>query len=498
MKSTGPSRIFVLLSLISLAGCHRSSDPKPSPPDPPADPFDGMVTIYRNPTDSRLMKIVRPDGRIMELFGDRDSEGTPFELKTVRTVQANGEEVRFEVDSQLRPVAFSTSTGVRMALNWLSETETLVSVESLNSHTQVDFSVDSGESKRAEDRPTEEKVKADFDRIGRPSTATMRLLPDPDTKSVAKEMISTASAVASVTITRCGGAAGDATVYIDYTGVNGAETVRYPAVFVSAQGDQGIYRAILPTLTVEDSPVDDIASSTCETLAGMISAACDVWGPIAPYIAGYVCPALGSALEVLDPLPGDLPAIMAVCEGAVGALTMTCDTLGLSPAPGAPGLAEQLCQLIPRDSAESAGNVTVQAVAYVPVESGAGLFTTPPETVPAEGPFPGFAIAVDETYEPTQIERLTISPPAPMEYESYVATAVVRCVAKGTHIDLTIVGTDGYTDIKTLQAAAAGDYEIDLYVPGAAAGIRDEIDIVVTPPDGGTILQRRVSLVFGG
>ena len=60
-----------------------------------------------------------------------------------------------------------------------------------------------------------------------------------------------------------------------------------------------------------------------------------------------------------------------------------------------------------------------------------------------------------------------------------------------------IVGTDGYSDSKTITIGASEtmQYKATLKVPGAESGVKDVCTVTAVTPDGETV-TKKASLVF--
>lgn len=96
--------------------------------------------------------------------------------------------------------------------------------------------------------------------------------------------------------------------------------------------------------------------------------------------------------------------------------------------------------------------------------------------------------------EPT-IDSFILNPDFPAAGQGYVASATFHCVPIGSTITMSIVGTDGYTDSKTITIDTTSGVA-NLYVPGAAVGVKDVCKVVITPPYGNSITMT-ASLMFG-
>lgn len=96
--------------------------------------------------------------------------------------------------------------------------------------------------------------------------------------------------------------------------------------------------------------------------------------------------------------------------------------------------------------------------------------------------------------EPT-IDSFKLVPSHPAAYIPYKAYASYHCIPVGSNINISIVGTDGYTNSinKTITNTSGTAY---LHVPGTYQGVYDVCTVVITTPDNRTI-KMQASLVFG-
>lgn len=87
-------------------------------------------------------------------------------------------------------------------------------------------------------------------------------------------------------------------------------------------------------------------------------------------------------------------------------------------------------------------------------------------------------------------------PSTPSAGVNYVAVAGLRCLPEDTFIQMSIIGTDGYTDsVYYTIPSDQQNYTTELHVSGAEEGVRDECNITITLPDGIT-LTKDALLVF--
>ena len=95
------------------------------------------------------------------------------------------------------------------------------------------------------------------------------------------------------------------------------------------------------------------------------------------------------------------------------------------------------------------------------------------------------------------INEFSLDPSAPLHGVSYMATAYLSCLPKGTYITMHIDGTDDYH--KTVNYTIETDelnYVATMSVPGANySGVRDVVTVTADIPSGGSI-KKTASLIF--
>lgn len=97
----------------------------------------------------------------------------------------------------------------------------------------------------------------------------------------------------------------------------------------------------------------------------------------------------------------------------------------------------------------------------------------------------------------SKINALVLNPDRPLAKQPYTATASIACLPINTIVSISVVGTDGYKDTQNLvvnKLDTNGNFTISLGVPGAVSGIKDDINLTATLPDGKKI-TRSASLI---
>lgn len=94
------------------------------------------------------------------------------------------------------------------------------------------------------------------------------------------------------------------------------------------------------------------------------------------------------------------------------------------------------------------------------------------------------------------INTFTLNPSLPLHGQSYVATAELYCIPSGSTVYMNIKGTDGYYNEKTVKVSLTSyNYTATLSVPGAATGVKDVCNVIVTTPNGKKF-SKTASLIF--
>jgi hypothetical protein len=262
--------------------------------------------------------------------------------------------------------------------------------------------------------------------------------------------------------------------------VNGSFLLSVPAV----RGADNVFRAMIPGNIAPTSNLQE----RCLDFEGVLSLPCVVLEGLGAAAAVFVCSAVSIAIDALTIPSGEAALLIAACHRMVPAMELYCATLGNSPAPGSPSFGQMLCEAAfeNRDVPQEI-RLTAQVRALPQSVSSSTV------TVPAGGPFP--LLTVDMGGQ-TAIRSLTLSPSNPGEGVDYVARAQIYCIPAGSMVAMSIVGTDGYDDEVTYpvtQTQVNASY--DLMVPGAESGVRDQVTLRVSLPDG-EVLTRTASLVF--
>lgn len=142
-----------------------------------------------------------------------------------------------------------------------------------------------------------------------------------------------------------------------------------------------------------------------------------------------MCPTLAAAIAssgIGAPASGTL---FVACEATVAGLLLYCNTLGASASPGAPALADAICnaEFLKRQFTADV-NLTPYAVALPKNVFGNTIKFNPTGTN---------VLSVDLGSE-TAIRSFTLNPPAPVAGQSYVARVSVFCIPGGSTVTISV------------------------------------------------------------
>jgi hypothetical protein len=440
-------------------------------------------TVYSRPGDPQLLKVVSPNGDEVNYFGLRDARGYPTRLTEVWIKTAEGQtEIKFGENRKIKEAR--VPNGVRFSFDWLSETEFGLTLTAPDNSIEIITKVSTLPQPTASILSSEPvnsfRPNLPIIRRKRPSQNSIlslqqKLVAAGAEKNVTLQNASSLTLPVSIQVIRCGFPFDDAeNARIIISGVNTAGEP-YSRPFPAISRGNGFYVAQVP---LEDGPGIPPDPEYCKQLADVINDLCEY-----NTYAFLTCEGIAAALAATGIGAPKAAALAAACVILFKATDLACDLNGV---PGMDkDLSERLCDAVV-DNTTVAGNFTAKGIVWIPgiEEFKAGSVVASNYVVPT--------IRID-TGE-TAYVKFTITPASPFEGQEYVARAINKCMKPGTRADLTIVGTDGYTDIISVtysQGTTAEGNVLPLIVPGAERGVEDEVTITITPPDGPAFSQTK-------
>lgn len=488
------------VGIASLSGCGGSGKSVAPPKEP--DIFYALMT---NPDDPLLIAAEYRDGRRIYLYGDRDSRGYPSAVRRVVLIDQNREISVYDFNSDNRPVRMIAPDGSFVEMNWLSPTQVAVDVIAEGGDRQFSTVYDMNtpvDTESAALLATENRLYGNT-RPRKGQKISLEFVPSCTTTTSRTRGYSTLQAGngnCMVVVTGCSAVDEIGMVQVLVFDTLGevpnidprdVDPSRFPFALPSLRPVAPIYGAYpavpigdgkyVATIPVNlDEPIDLNFDEICSSIHNLVSAPCEAIMALQPEpFCAYLAARAGLAF----------PKVFLICEAIMRGYQFYCAAFS-SPAPGGPSFGEEICKQLKPLNRTIEGEVRLVPVFY----SYKGSKYGDPVTAPARGPFPTLYIDIGDE---TTIRSLELDPPNPPAGVGYKGVAQVYCLPAGTIVSLSIVGTDGYTDsVSTTISQTQPQGQFQLFVPGAASGVRDVVEVVVRRPDGKEY-KLTASLVFG-
>lgn len=453
---------FYILLLVFIFSEIRCTKEKNGSND---DAAKSNFVVMTNADDPLLVTYAK-EGNTIDFFGQRDSEGVPTKVDKV-IVGNSTDTTIYDLDETGRPIKVATQNGTQYEFNWITAQKAVLTILSGDGLTQINTSVDFSDGSLKSN-----EISNVSKRIKKPLRLTFSTPEAKSFKSTASEGNCT------VNVNSCGGP-----TYADVMVFVKSENGQTLGVFPTKSITKGIYTTTIPTnLAPTMNP-----SEICNSIVATLEPAC-VLNDI-PGIPLYLCSSISAALAASGVGAPAAALILASCSSVAAGIELYCTTIGYSPVPGTPSIADQICnsQTLNRTMAEDI--VIIARATSLPYNT-----YSLGKLVKGSGPFPDLSI---ELSSETAIRTLKLIPSSPVAGQDYVAEGNIFCLIAGTTVKLTIVGSDGYTDnteyaVTTIQPEGL----FTLTVPGGDLGVNDVVTLEITLPNG-TKLTRTASLVFG-
>ncbi|MEP5364900.1 MAG: hypothetical protein ABJQ37_13705 [Reichenbachiella sp.] len=457
--------ICVAIFFINGCGGDESSDPEPS-----------RFTLMTNSNDPQFLSVEATSGELIEVFGTRNNFGAPEQIDQIIVKGIDQKEQVYFLDDQGRPNEILTDNGTKFSLEWLSETDVALTILSPDGSTQINTEIDlldnsSGRIQNVD--PTNGRTQRNNILSATYTSKSMVAAGPTNTES---------SDGTTVNVFQCG-VPKDADVYVDVETTNGSLIRRLRPIRIS----EGVYSTKIPNELASTIEPDEICKSVKSVLDNICMAS---QIESIPLLGTRICAQLSIAVGSTGVGSVVAGQLFAACEALTFGMELYCSTLGASAAPGAPSLADELCNAEFLDYTITEDIVLKGVVIGLP-----NNIYSEPQQVSGNGPYPELYVNLGSE---TVISGFILEPSIPQPNESYRAIAKLFCLEVGTEIDISIVGSDGYTNSTSYFVSSADSYgEYELNVPGALEGVEDVCTLQLKMLDG-TTLTRTASLVFGG
>lgn len=451
--------LSLLLSLAAIAlftSCGGDSDSSVEPDDD--SQLDNPMLLFTNPTDPNLL-MVENDTATVLYSGKKDFNGIPTSLDNVfyhdnrtnedisisfedggaptKAISSSGESIEFIYENgELVRLLLTSEGGIRVTLPLESDAgRSRQDIQTRSGRIEI-LSTSSNSSRSAQFAQEENNLFLDIERCNFP-------LQSPDVSIELKGNSNTFS-----------------------TQIFGEQV---------APGRYG-FKIPQPEATLPFN-----AESYCDGVTGTIENVCKAvslvtaGGKIDPL---FICPIIAAAFAA-TPIPGDEVIVFTGCERILRVLGKVCAFVTIGVGTGdllidetvdlpSLGISDACGLLDALDDQSSTYEITPKV--FIP---GEGFEELSNFVVDANGPF------MDQNYNisgQTNFASFAISPADPAPGQSYIASAEIECAAIGATATITVVGTDGFSDSRSISVSDSFT-EITLSVPGAQGGVQDVITL---------------------
>ena len=463
---------------------------------------DTSYSLNTNPADPVIMKIKTADGEQLQALGDKDEDGVASGVESLifDDGQGNTTFVTLNANNSLMDTV-TTPSGTYLQFDWNDNlTEVYVTAVSPDGSIQVTINIDlSGTD-------TNNRSKRDTDVQSSPSNYPSEISKISQTKSQSKISKSSLTkrqsgsiAKVPVTVTRCDEPEPNAQVYakalLNYkdtpSGPQWTGEANYMAVHTTSSG---VYYVKIPTQP--SSILGEEIEEVCKKIVGIIGQGCTALSAINPAMDLRICLALATAVAPLSPVVS--AKVFLVCESGFVAYRLYCNTLGNSPAPGAPSAADLICKSISvvDDAIDLSRTTTIhlQPYAIFPAGNRVAALGQSLEIQPGASRVLPYSFNIEDTNILPVLTLLTVTPADPDPSEDYVVSVSYICGTPSMTVTMHIIGTDTYEN--SVSCYGNSPSSCDLYVPGAEALVQDSVTIMITEPSKGYSFTRQVIVIF--
>ena len=442
---------------------------------------DTSYSLNVDPANPEILIVQNIDGEQLHILGDKDDNGVASEVDSLILDDGKGNTtfVTLNTNNSLLDKV-TTLSGVEIKYKWNDDySGVYVTAVSPNGSFQVTVNVNLSDVIDTTD------LKRDLG----------KQFPDKKAKRQAK---STEIAEVPVHVYHCDEPEPNAQVYAkallnyDEEGPRWTGEKTYRAIKTE---NSGVYHIQLYTGTSSD--IGQVVEDVCKQVVKVLGYGCTVLSLINLKIQNRICVAIASGAEVVTTLiPGDFVVVLGACNAGFRAARFYCDTVGKSP-PGGKSLADVSCDSISFIDGVidfvNEDTIFLQPSAVFPAGNTVNANGLALNIQPGlSGVLPYSFTITDDASVPI-ITSLTVTPEDPEPHESYIVYATYICSGPAVHVNMHIIGTDGYEE----TTFCSGDvHNCNLYVPGADELVYDIVTVTISDTSTGYSFTRQVVIVF--
>ena len=455
------------------------------------------LNLFTNPLDPVIIGAKTPDEDNIYMIGEKDSSGNPTKVRRFEVVDKDGNSAFTKLDENNTITSAVDSSGMTMKFKWDSKyTSVEVTLVLPDSSQQITINVDLTDNTTNATLDLEDELfdKRSIDDNEMPQERQESHINYAE-KEVRSKKDTTNSARVSINVLSCGQPEPDAIVKADATFDD--STTRYTAV---PSDTSGLYYIYIPT--VASSTIGEDIGEVCSAIEMVLDEACSWYGElkeITSYFTKHsvdklICYYLGNGIKLVVPQLNLLP-VYKFCKSIFKGVNYYCNKIN---APILSGVidkkkSELICELITdytdnaidsfRDTEVSLTPFAIFPAGHTVIGSSKVLSLPPGSSVVST------TFTIDD--RSLQITSLTVVPADPDPLEDYVVTVRYKCYTSSTSVEMSIVGTDEYTN----TIYCSGGPSCVLYVPGAVALVRDMVTVRISDPSHPTI-TRKLFIIF--
>lgn len=482
--------IFIITAIIAAMGalvaCHENIIDETLTDDI----NQAKVEINIDPNNPLVAKVSDLNDNTFYIYGTKNDEGNPVTMESLVLEGADGNGCDFIFNENEMPTAITTTDGVKFYLEWQTSTyAALTAIDpntgfQLNTYLDLNSDLQNTLTKSKSVNVTQKRTKGLYLEV-------KPILPNTEKKN---SLVNTRASISSGTIPmtlhlkNCESYV-DATCFVEVLGLDGKTLTRCKGI----KETTGLYTVHIPKSFYQETVNTHKIAEGCNKVADMMGKVCFLNGGVNLMQKLAICTQIAFAITSSTAGAAVEAALIfeGACASASALLELYCNTLGAGPQdPSAPTIANGMCQLIENYADKYASRVTLLPYVYAIPNN---IYGQPIDVDLATGYIPDCNISWGGS---ANISSFKLIPSAPNAGVDYVAVAELRCLPEDTFIQMSIVGTDGYSDsVYYTVVSDQQNYTAELHVPGAAEGVRDECNITITLPDG-TTLTKDASLIF--
>ena len=445
------------------------------------------LNLFTNPLDPVIIGAKTPYGDNIYMIGEKDSNGNPTKVQRFEVVDLDGNSTFTKLDENGTITSAVDSSGMTMNFKWDSNYTSVEVIFVLpDSSQQITINVD------LTDNTTLDLEDEFYDKRSVDDNEIKKERQYSHVNYVEKKVRSKRDranfARVSINVSSCRQPEPNAIVKADASFDD--STTRYTAV---ASDTSGLYYIYIPTIA--SSTIGETIGEVCSAIEMVLDKVCSWYGKIKKFTKKFfkhsveklVCNYLVKGIKLVVPQLRLIP-VKRFCKAIFKGVDYYCDKIN---APIFPGVidkkkSELICELITdytdnvidffRDTDVSLTPFAIFPAGHI-VTGSSKVLTLPPGSSVVSTTF-----TIDDGTS-LQITCLTVVPADPDPLEDYNVTVKYECYTSLTIVQMSINGTDGYTDTNWCSRGPS----CILNVPGAEALVQDTVTVRIFDPFSPTI-----------